>query len=57
MCSFEWKAILASALVFVAVIDPDRGLAQPNVSSTEIDHQSWVPASSCWRLGCRRCRR
>jgi hypothetical protein len=42
MCSFEWKAILASALVFVAVIDPDQGLAQPNVSSTEIDHPSWV---------------
>ena len=42
MCSFEWKAILASALVFVAVIDPDRGLAQSNVSSAEIDHPSWV---------------
>ena len=42
MCSFGWKAILAGALVFVAVIGPDRGLAQSNVSSAEIDHPSWV---------------
>jgi hypothetical protein len=42
MRSFGWKAILAGALVFVAVIGPDRGLAQSNVSSAEIDHPSWV---------------
>jgi Putative metallopeptidase len=42
MCSFGWKAILAGALVFVTVIGPDRGLAQSNVSSAEIDHPSWV---------------
>ena len=42
MCSFGWKATVAAALVFVAVIDPDRGLAQLNVSSAEIDHPSWV---------------
>jgi hypothetical protein len=40
MYSFEWKAILASALVFVAVIDPDRGLTQSN--SAEVDNPSWV---------------
>ena len=42
MCSFGWKATLAGALVFVAVIGPDRGLAQSNVSSPEIDHPNWV---------------
>ena len=42
MSSFGWKAILAGALVIVAVIGPDRGLAQSNVSSAEIDHPSWV---------------
>ena len=42
MCSFGWKAILAGALVLVAVIGPDRGLAQSNVSPAEIDHPSWV---------------
>ena len=42
MRSFGWKATLAGALVLVAVIGPDRGLAQSNVSSAEIDHPSWV---------------
>ena len=42
MCSFGGKAILAGALVFFAVIGPDRGLAQSNVSSPEIDHPNWV---------------
>jgi hypothetical protein len=42
MSSFGWKAIFAGALFFVAVIGPDRGLAQSNVSSAENDHPSWV---------------
>jgi hypothetical protein len=41
MSSFGWKATLAGA-VFVAVIGLDRGLAQSNVSSPEIDHPNWV---------------
>ena len=42
MFSFGWKVTLAGALVFVAAIGPDRGLAQSNVSSAKIDHPSWV---------------
>ena len=42
MRSFGWKAILAGALVLVAVIGPDQGLAQSNVSPAEIDHPRWV---------------
>jgi hypothetical protein len=38
MCSFGWQITLAGALVLVAVIAPDRGLAQSNVSPSEIDH-------------------
>jgi hypothetical protein len=41
MSSFGWKATLAGA-VFVAVIGLNRGLAQSNVSSPEIDHPNWV---------------
>ena len=42
MSSFGWKVALAGALVFVAVIGLDRGLAQSNVSLPEIDHPNWV---------------
>jgi hypothetical protein len=42
MRSSGWKAILAGALVLVAVIGPDQGLAQSNVSPAEIDHPRWV---------------
>jgi len=28
MCSFQWKAIVAGALLLVAVIAPDEGFAQ-----------------------------
>ena len=42
MRSFGWKAILAGALVLVAVIGPDQGLAQSNVSPAEINHPRWV---------------
>jgi hypothetical protein len=41
MSSFGWKATLAGAVI-VAVIGLDRGLAQSNVSSPEIDHPNWV---------------
>jgi hypothetical protein len=41
MSRFGWKVALAGA-VFVAVIGLDRGLAQSNVSSPEIDHPNWV---------------
>ena len=37
MCSFGWKATLAGALVLVAVVGPDRELAQSKVSPAEID--------------------
>jgi hypothetical protein len=42
MCSSGWKATLAGALVLVAVIGPDRALAQSKIPSAEIDHPSWV---------------
>jgi hypothetical protein len=42
MSSFGWKAIFAGALFFVAVINPDRGLAQSNVLPAKIDRPSWV---------------
>jgi hypothetical protein len=40
--TFRWIATLPVALVLVALIDPDRGLAQSNVLPAEIDHPSWV---------------
>ncbi len=42
MRSFEWKASLAGVLLLVAVIGPDRVLAQTKLSSTEIDQPSRV---------------
>ena len=46
MCSFEWKAILASALVFVAVIDPignsPSRMSRRRKLITQVGYQSFM---------------